>query len=106
MNHSKLKIMPSEIVTTDHLREFKIEWMFELRKMLKEAHSPSEKKWLKSCEVKKMLGISTGTLQNLRINGTLPFTKVRGTLFYDFEDIRKLMEANKTELRLNLDSRQ
>jgi len=105
MNHSKLKIMPSEIVTTDHLREFKIELLFEFRKMLKENPSHSDKKWLKSSEVKKMLSISTGTLQNLRINGTLPFTKVRGTLFYDSEDIRKLLEANKTEFRFNLDSR-
>ena len=36
MNHSKLNVMPSEIVTTDDLREFKIELLVEIRRMLKE----------------------------------------------------------------------
>lgn len=98
--------MPAEIITTDHLREFKIELLRELNKMLKENHSLPEKKWLRSAEVKKMLGISTGTLQNMRINGTIPFSKVNGTLFYDYEDILKVMEADKMEFRFNLDSRQ
>lgn len=97
--------MPSEIVTTDHLREFKIELMFELRKMLKEAHSPSEKKWLKSHEVKKMLGISPGTLQNMRINGTIPFTKMGGILFYDANEIQKILESNKQKERFSFDNR-
>lgn len=97
--------MPSEIITTDHLREFKIELLREFRKILKEDYSQLEKKWLRSAEVKKMLGISTGTLQNMRINGTIPFSKVNGTLFYDYEDILKVMEADKMEFRFNLDSR-
>jgi hypothetical protein len=97
--------MPSEIITTDHLREFKIELLTEFRRMLKENHSQPERKWLKSEDVKKMLSISTGTLQNLRINGTLPFTKVRGTLFYDYEDIRKLMEVNKNQYKFSFEAR-
>jgi hypothetical protein len=48
-----------------------------------------EKKWLKSSEVKKMLGISPGTLQNLRINGMLPFTKIGGLSF----TIRKTLKS-------------
>lgn len=105
MYYPKLKIMPSEIITTDHLREFKAELLLEFRKMLKENYSQPERKWLKSVDVQKMLGISTGTLQNLRINGTIPFTKVRGTLYYDNEDIRKVMEVNKTEFRFSFDAR-
>ena len=53
------------------------------------------KKWLKSPEVKELLGISSGTLQNLRINGTLPYTKVGGVLYYDYEEIMTVMEKNK-----------
>jgi hypothetical protein len=34
MCHLKLNIMPSEIITTDDLREFKIELLSEFRKML------------------------------------------------------------------------
>jgi len=95
MNHSKLKVMPSEIITTDDLREFKVELFSELKKLFDERHGQSAKKWLKSYEVRKMLGISPGTLQNMRINGTIPFTKMGGILFYDSEDIRKILEDNK-----------
>lgn len=51
------------------------------------------KKWLKSIEVRKLLNISPGTLQNLRINGTLRFTKIGGMLYYKLEDIHKLLEG-------------
>ena len=97
--------MPSEIITTDDLREFKTELLTELRKMLKEHHGQPSKKWLKSYEVKKMLGISPGTLQNMRINGTIPFTKMGGILFYDSEDIRKILEDNKNVPRFSFDGK-
>jgi len=45
--------------------------------------------------VKKLLGISPGTLQNLRINGTLPFTKIGGVILYDYEDIQKMLSNHK-----------
>ena len=51
--------------------------------------------WLKSYEVRKLLGISAGTLQNLRVNGTLPYTKIGGLMYYRFEDIQKLMEGGE-----------
>jgi hypothetical protein len=42
-----------------------------------------------------MLGISPGTLQNLRINGTLPYTKVGGVIYYAYEDLIRVMEEIK-----------
>ena len=53
------------------------------------------KKWLKSNEVRELLGISPGTLQNLRINGTLPYTKIGGVLYYDQREIMEVLERNK-----------
>ncbi|MNR54024.1 Helix-turn-helix domain protein [compost metagenome] len=53
------------------------------------------KRWLKSSEVRKLLGVSSGTLQNYRINGTLSYTKIGGTLFYSNDDIEKLLSQNK-----------
>ncbi|MGV8092083.1 MAG: helix-turn-helix domain-containing protein [Mangrovibacterium sp.] len=93
--------MPTEIVTTDDLREFKLELLTELKKMLNEHHGQPIKKWLKSYEVRKLLGISPGTLQNMRINGTLPFTRMGGLLFYDYEDIRKVLESNRAQPRFS-----
>lgn len=41
-----------------------------------------------------MLNISPGTLQNLRINGTLRFTKMGSIIYYKLEDINKILEEN------------
>ncbi|WP_423212698.1 helix-turn-helix domain-containing protein [Myroides odoratimimus] len=51
------------------------------------------KQWIKSYEVRKLLGISPGTLQNMRLNGTIPFKKIGGLIFYRYEDIIKMMES-------------
>jgi hypothetical protein len=49
------------------------------------------KKWLKSKEVRELLQISSGTLQNLRVRGVLEFTRIGGTLFYDAAVIGRLL---------------
>lgn len=97
--------MPSEILTTDDLREFKIELFSELKKFFKENQGLSTKKWLRSGEVRKLLGISPGTLQNMRINGTLPFTKMGGVLYYDSGDIQKILESGKSQSRIGFRNR-
>lgn len=97
--------MPAEIVTTDDLREFKIELVKEIKQLLAVHHGQASKKWLKSFEVRKLLGISPGTLQNLRINGTLPFTKIGGVLFYNSEDINKMMQENLVQNRFGFQRR-
>jgi hypothetical protein len=87
--------MPAQIITTDDLREFKIELLEELRNLFNERKELKSKKWLKSIEVRKMLNISPGTLQTLRINGTLPYTKIGGTMYYNAEDIDKILSKNR-----------
>jgi hypothetical protein len=48
--------------------------------------------WLKSSEVRKLLKISPGTLQNLRINGTLKYNRIGGMLYYKYDDLKELIE--------------
>nr|WP_255480556.1 helix-turn-helix domain-containing protein [Mucilaginibacter sp. E4BP6] len=43
-----------------------------------------------------MLHISTGTLHNLRTNGTLPFTKIGGVVFYDMVAVEQMIEKHTT----------
>lgn len=83
--------MSLQVLTTNDLQEFKVELLEEIRNILSEQKSVTPKKWLKSIEVRKLLNISPGTLQTLRINGTLPFTKIGGTNYYNFTDIEKLL---------------
>lgn len=89
--------MNVELITRDDLEKFKKELFEEIRK-----YSPHPRRqgqepraWLKSYEVRKLLGISAGTLQNLRVNGTLPYTKIGGLMYYKYEDIQKLMEGGE-----------
>ena len=49
-----------------------------------------------------LLQVSPGTLQNLRINGTLPYTKVGGIIYYDASEIQNVMDANRVQHGLNL----
>lgn len=93
--HSRL--YRDQLITTEDLLAFKSELLSEIGKLLRQSSTSPAKKWLKSNEVRKLLNISPGTLQNLRVNGTLPFTKIGGVLFYDADDIRKMLEAHRQQ---------
>ncbi len=87
--------MSAQIITTDDLYQFKLELLDGFKQLLQSSELHTYKRWLKSHEVKELLGISSGTLQNLRINGTIPYTKIGGVLYYDYQDIMEIMEQNK-----------
>ncbi len=55
-----------------------------------------QKEWLKSADVMQLLQCSPGTLQNLRVNGKLPFTKMGGTIYYSRKDVMSVLEGNKS----------
>ena len=82
-----------EFITKSDLLDFKREIITELNNLLTD--KPQTSKWLKSADVRKMLNISPGTLQNLRVNGVLPYTKIGGTVFYDHNDVLKVLNGNK-----------
>jgi hypothetical protein len=88
--------MNVDLVTKDDLEQFKKELLEEMRRfqMYPLKRGEEQRTWVKSYEVRKMLGISTGTLQNLRINGTLPYSKTGGLMYYHYEDIQKLMDGS------------
>ncbi|WP_349318408.1 helix-turn-helix domain-containing protein [Chitinophaga sp. MM2321] len=90
--------MAAEMLTRDDLATFKTELFFEFRNILKSA-STQPRKWLRSFEVRDLLGISTGTLQHMRVNGTLSYTRIGGILFYDYDDIIKLMEGSRKNIK-------
>jgi hypothetical protein len=86
-----------QIITTEDLVSFKSDLLDEIKSIFKEMKEHGGKKWLRSRDVREMLGISHGTLQNLRINGTLPYTKVGGVIFYDQGDINTMIESNRVD---------
>lgn len=93
-------VFRNQLVTLADLELFKSDLLVSIKGLLADAKSPSAtKRWLKSYQLKKLLNISTGTLQNLRSNGTLPFTRIGGLIYYDADEINKMLEGKKKQYR-------
>ncbi len=93
--------MTIEVITREDLNEFRMLLLNDLKEIL-QSKPEQTKQWLKSNEVRKLLNISPGTLQNLRINGTITYTKIGGILYYSNADLNKLLEANKVDASVTL----
>ena len=62
---------------------------------IKSAGGMISKRWLKSAEVMEMLGISASGLQNLRVKGILPHSKLGGLHYYDGPAILEKIKKSK-----------
>ncbi|MFC5872306.1 Helix-turn-helix domain-containing protein [Chryseobacterium arachidis] len=82
------------ILTKQDLDDFKNDLLEEIKEIFNTLKI-NQDELLKSSEVQTLLKISSGTLQNYRLNGTLPFKKIGGTLYYKYGDIEKLLVGNK-----------
>lgn len=89
-----LRAMIVNIITKEDLQEFKDELLKEIKNLFNVKIS-EQKLWLRSSEVRKLLNISSGTLQNLRNEGTITYTRIGGTLYYNYKDIEKMLNGNK-----------
>ena len=87
--------MAAEIITTDDLREFRMQLLEDFKKLLKEHNGEPRKKWLKSYEVMTMLNLTKNTLKTLRVNGTLTAKKIGGVFYYDYQNIVSLLQNGK-----------
>jgi hypothetical protein len=96
--------MAIEVITREDLNEFRTLLLSDLNAMFN-SKPQQQKQWLKSNEVRKLLNISPGTLQNLRVNGTITYTKIGGILYYSISDLEKVLETNKVEATPNLFNR-
>jgi len=91
--------MTLDVINADDLERFRLKLLEDIKAAISEKPI-SQKTWLKSPEVRKMLGISPGTLQNLRVNGTLPYSRIGSLIYYKYEDIARVLESNYSDKRL------
>lgn len=91
--------MAAEIITKEDLQEFEERLINKIISIVGNSTEES-RKWLKSYHVKNLLKISTNTLQTLRDNGTLPFSKIGGILYYKYDDILKTLNDVRTNRHL------
>jgi len=86
--------MSIEIITKNDLQLFRTQLLNDLRQLLAPQEAKLIKPWLKNAEVKKLLGISSNTIQRLRVAGKLRSTKVGGVHYYRYDDIEKLLNSD------------
>ncbi len=98
-NHSEQgpAIYRDQLITVSDLESFRLTLLEDIKSILRESSTQPAKQWLKSTEVRKMLGISPCTLQNLRVNRTLSYTKIGGIVFYRYDDIARLLNSQTSK---------
>lgn len=82
-----------ELVTKQDLHQLERAFREIIDSRIPEGFVPG-RKWLRSGEICKWLGISASTLQNMRDSGSIPFTMLDKTYLYPYEEIRKRLEKN------------
>jgi hypothetical protein len=86
--------MEINLITTDDFNQFRVELIAEIKDLLiSDPHRYP--KWVRSADVKKILGVSSSTLQNMRVQGHIPYSKISGITFYPLQDIYHILEQNK-----------
>ena len=86
--------MMSEGLTKDDLRQFGMVLLNDIRHLVENSNGGQEDtlhpEWLKSKVVRRLMDMSAGTLQNLRITGKVRFKKILGSYYYNKSDLLNL----------------
>ena len=81
-------------VTKEDLRQFGLLLVGSIRNLIEgskaEPNADPPVEWLKARVVRKMLDISAGSLQNLRVSGKVRYKKVLGSYYYYRSDLLQL----------------
>ncbi len=81
------------VVTKDDLRQFGMVLLNDIRQLVEQKGQDTDTlhpEWLKSKVVRKLMDMSAGTLQNLRITGKVRYKKILGSYYYNRVDLLNL----------------
>src|ERR1044072_8326590 len=98
-NFAAQRMYAHQLITVNDLTQFKKQLIDELALLLKTQTSPPAKRWMKSHEVRRLLKISPGTLQTLKSSGIIPYSKMGGVHFYDYDVIQRVLQSGKINNR-------
>jgi len=89
------RFMTAQKIILNQLKYLREEFLDELLDVLEHRRTTPRRRWLKSHEVRRMLGVSPNTLHKLRIKKMLPYSRIEGIIFYDFYDVVYLLEQSR-----------
>lgn len=75
----------------------------KVERLCREHEDLGEREWLDSGDVCRLLGISPRTLQTMRENGTLAYTKISHKVYYKPEDVKAVFPAAGMKQRMTAD---
>jgi hypothetical protein len=90
---SPVEIHSYQLVTVQVLERFRQRLVIEPEEIIRKQMQITPKKWLRSYEVRKLLKISVNTLQRLKASGQLPYARIGGVHYFDYEKIQAQLEA-------------
>ena len=75
----------------------------KVERLCREHEDLGEREWLDSGDVCRLLGISPRTLQTMRENGTLAYTKISHKVYYKPEDVKAVFPSVGMKRRMTAD---
>lgn len=86
--------MGLEIVTKEDLQVFRLQLLKDIQDIINKAKEPADNRpeGYKTSHVRKILGCSINKLVLLRTSKKIRVKKIGGTLYYNKEDIKRLLE--------------
>ena len=86
--------MGVEILTKDDLQSFRLQLLSDIKEIIVRVLTSVDDKpeGYKTAHVRSMLGCSINKLVSLRTNHKIRVKKIGGTLYYNKDDVRKLLE--------------
>ena len=77
--------------------EDKIKYLIQKVDEIIQNTSKPKKVWFRTNEAAEYLSLSTTQLHLLKQNGTIPYSKIGGTLYFKKSDIDSILEENKAQ---------
>lgn len=75
----------------------------KVERLCREHEDLGEREWLDSNDVCRLLGISPRTLQTMRENGTLAYTRISHKVYYRPEDVKAVFPTVGMKRRMTAD---
>ena len=89
------EIIQALLKLSGELKEIKV----HLQQLNKTRLEKFNEAWIDGQDVMQSLHISKRTLQSLRDNGTLPYSRINGKFYYKLSDIESMLESNHSTFK-------
>lgn len=84
----------NDMITKDDLRQFGLELLSNIGTLITQTkdvqNEIEDQEWIKSKQVRILMNMSPGSVQNLRVTQKVRFKKILGSYYYNKVDLLKL----------------